>query len=124
LFAHQPGLSVEPAFRAIVRELEPRVSFLQAVALPTVIEKSYAPERYRTVIVTVFGVLAALLAAVGLYGVSVARGRAPHERDRYPARAGWYELASRPPARGRRHGGRPGRAGRRYSGSAAHGETR
>lgn len=65
------GVSVEPAFRAIVHDLEPRVSFLQAVPLPTVIEKSYASERYRTVIVTVFGVLAALLAAVGLYGVSV-----------------------------------------------------
>jgi predicted permease len=63
--------AIEPAFKAIVRELEPRASPLQTVALPTVIEKSYAPERYRTVIVTVFGVMAALLSAVGLYGVSV-----------------------------------------------------
>ena len=37
----------------------------------TLIEKSYAGERYRTIIIAVFGVMASLLAAVGLYGVSV-----------------------------------------------------
>ena len=63
--------TIEPALKAIIRDLEPRATLLQTVALPTLIEKSYAPERYRTVIVTVFGVMAALLSAVGLYGVSV-----------------------------------------------------
>jgi predicted permease len=63
--------TLEPAFKAILRELEPRASLIQTVALPAMIEKSYAPERYRTVIVTVFGAMAALLSAVGLYGVSV-----------------------------------------------------
>jgi ABC-type antimicrobial peptide transport system permease subunit len=67
-----PGVAtIEPAFKAILRELEPSASLLQTVALPVAIEKSYAPERYRTMIVAVFGVMAALLSAVGLYGVSV-----------------------------------------------------
>ncbi|HUQ82135.1 MAG TPA: FtsX-like permease family protein, partial [Gemmatimonadaceae bacterium] len=63
--------TLEPALKRIVRELEPRATVLQTVALPTLVEKSFAAERYRAVIVSVFGAMAALLAAVGLYGVSV-----------------------------------------------------
>jgi hypothetical protein len=71
--------TIEPAFKAILRELEPRASLLETASLPVLIEKSYAAERYRTVIVSVFGVMALLLAAVGLYGVSV---RAAARRNR------------------------------------------
>jgi predicted permease len=71
--------TIEPAFKAILRELEPRASLLETASLPVLIEKSYAGERYRTVIVSVFGVMALLLAAVGLYGVSV---RAAARRNR------------------------------------------
>jgi ABC-type antimicrobial peptide transport system permease subunit len=63
----------------MLRELEPRASLAQAAALPDLIEKSYAGERYRTVIIAVFGVMASLLAAAGLYGVSV---RAAARRNR------------------------------------------
>ena len=64
---------------AMLRELEPRASVLQTTSVETLIEKSYAGERYRTVIIAVFGVMASLLAAVGLYGVSV---RAATRRNR------------------------------------------
>lgn len=71
--------TIEPVFKAMLRELEPRASVLQTTAVETLIEKSYAGERYRTVIIAVFGVMASLLAAVGLYGVSV---RAATRRNR------------------------------------------
>ena len=63
--------TIEPAFRTILHEVEPRAMVVQTAALPGLIEKSYAAERYRAVIIAVFGVMASLLAAVGLYGVSV-----------------------------------------------------
>jgi ABC-type antimicrobial peptide transport system permease subunit len=70
--ARGPALAtVESALRSILRELEPRAVVLETASLPVVIEKSFAAERYRTTIVAVFGGMAALLAAVGLYGVSV-----------------------------------------------------
>ena len=70
---------IETAFKRMLREVEPRASLLEAATLPALIEKSYASERYRTVIVAVFGVMASLIAAVGLYGVSV---RAAARRNR------------------------------------------
>ncbi|MDB4913961.1 MAG: permease, partial [Gemmatimonadetes bacterium] len=59
------------AIRAMLREVEPRATLSTVVSVPTVIQKSYTMERYRTILVTAFGVMAALLAAVGLYGVSL-----------------------------------------------------
>lgn len=60
-----------PSIRAVVRELDPTVSVAAVSPLPRLVQRSYAEERYRTVIVTAFGALAALLAAVGLYGVTL-----------------------------------------------------
>ena len=75
--------SVGPAFaqamKAALREVEPNASVLKIEAIPQLIEKSYAAERYRTLIVTLFGIMASVLAAVGLYGVSV---RAAARRNR------------------------------------------
>ena len=75
--------AVGPAFaqavKAALREVEPDASVLKVEAIPQLIEKSYAAERYRTLIVTLFGVMASVLAAVGLYGVSV---RAAARRNR------------------------------------------
>ena len=71
--------TIEPAFRSMLRELEPRAMLTKTATLPDLIEKSYAAERYRTVIIAVFGAMASLLAAVGLYGVSV---RAATRRNR------------------------------------------
>jgi predicted permease len=75
--------SVGPAFaqavKATLREVEPDASVLKIEAIPQLIEKSYAAERYRTLIVTLFGIMASVLAAVGLYGVGV---RAAARRNR------------------------------------------
>jgi len=60
-----------PSIRAIVRELDATVSVSNVAALPRLVQRSYAEERYRTVIVATFAALAALLAAVGLYGVTL-----------------------------------------------------
>lgn len=74
------GRSIEPVLKAIIRQADPSAVFVRTVTLPQLIEKSYAAERYRTLLVSVFGAMAALLAAVGLYGVSVrAAGRRTRE---------------------------------------------
>jgi ABC-type antimicrobial peptide transport system permease subunit len=65
--------------KATLREVEPDASVLKIEAIPQLIEKSYAAERYRTLIVTLFGIMASVLAAVGLYGVGV---RAAARRNR------------------------------------------
>ena len=67
------------AMKAFLREVEPDASVLKIESIPQLIEKSYAAERYRTLIVTLFGIMASVLAAVGLYGVSV---RAAARRNR------------------------------------------
>jgi putative ABC transport system permease protein len=71
--------TVEPVLKGLLHELEPGAAVVKTATLPILIEKSFAPERYRTMIVAVFGAMAALLAAVGLYGVSV---RASSRRTR------------------------------------------
>ncbi|MEP6732750.1 MAG: ADOP family duplicated permease [bacterium] len=71
------AVGIAPAFKALLHELEPRATVTTISSVPTVIEKSYAAERYRTLLVSAFGAMAALLAAIGLYGVSIrtAKGR-------------------------------------------------
>ncbi|MEP6618543.1 MAG: ABC transporter permease [bacterium] len=59
------------ALTAMVHEVEPRAIMGPVTAIPGAIEKSYAAERFRAVLVSVFGGMAALLAVVGLYGVSI-----------------------------------------------------
>lgn len=59
------------ALAALLHEVEPRATLVSVTSVPTAIAKSYAAERYRTVLVSAFGVMAALLAVVGLYGVSI-----------------------------------------------------
>ncbi len=61
----------ERTMKGILREVEPRTMLTATKTLPSAIEQSFAAERYRAMIVSVFGVMASLLAAVGLYGVSV-----------------------------------------------------
>jgi ABC-type antimicrobial peptide transport system permease subunit len=69
------GRNVQQAMTTLLHEVEPRASVINVATLPAAIEKSYAAERYRAVLVSAFGVMAALLAAVGLYGVSVRSAR-------------------------------------------------
>jgi putative ABC transport system permease protein len=61
----------ERTMKGILREVEPRTMLTATKTLPSAIEQSFAAERYRAMIVSVFGVMASVLAAVGLYGVSV-----------------------------------------------------
>jgi putative ABC transport system permease protein len=63
--------SLAPAIRSTLAAIEQTVSVSSITPMPTLVARSYAEERYRTVIVAAFAVLAAILAAVGLYGVTV-----------------------------------------------------
>jgi predicted permease len=58
-----------PALRAAVLRLEPNVVFTEDVAAAEVAATTLAPTRIGAVILGAFGMLALLLAAVGLYGV-------------------------------------------------------
>jgi predicted permease len=69
------GSNVPATLSAMLREVEPRASVVSVATLPTAIAKSYAAERYRAVLVSAFGAMAALLAAIGMYGVSVRSAR-------------------------------------------------
>ncbi|MGA2383024.1 MAG: ABC transporter permease [Gemmatimonadales bacterium] len=59
-----------PAIRAAVHEAAPSVVVVGADAMPDLIRLSYADERYRTMLVSLYGLIAAALAAVGMYGVT------------------------------------------------------
>ncbi|MEP6492337.1 MAG: ABC transporter permease [bacterium] len=74
------GVAIEPAVKAILRDLEPNAVVRRVVAMNTAVAQSYASERYRTTLVSAFGVMAALLAAVGMYGVT-ARAAASRTRE-------------------------------------------
>jgi ABC-type antimicrobial peptide transport system permease subunit len=69
------GQNLHAAMSSILREVEPRATVVSVTTLPTAIAQSYSAERYRTVLVSAFGVMAALLAAIGLYGVSLRSAR-------------------------------------------------
>jgi len=68
------------ALRTMLRELDPQLVLRSVTPLQEAIARSYGLQRYRTVLFTAFGVLATLLAAVGLYGVS-ARAAARRLRE-------------------------------------------
>jgi predicted permease len=63
--------TLTPSIRAVIREIDGTVSAPTLTMLPALVQRSYAEERYRTLIVATFATLAALLAAVGLYGVTL-----------------------------------------------------
>lgn len=58
------------SLRPMLRELDTQMVLRSITPMPDAIAKSYGAQRYRTILFTTFGTLAALLAAVGLYGVS------------------------------------------------------
>lgn len=70
----------EASLRAMLRELDAQLVLRSIAPVPAAIAKSYGAQRYRTILFTAFGALAALLAAVGLYGVS-ARASARRVRE-------------------------------------------
>jgi len=69
------GPNFKRALAGFLRDAEPRAAVTTVSTLSVAIAKSYAAERYRTVLVAAFGLMAALLATIGLYGVSVRSAR-------------------------------------------------
>jgi len=59
-----------PATRALIGQLDPRLSILRLQTLGEQVELVLAPNRVIVTLLAVFGILALLLAAVGLYGVA------------------------------------------------------
>ena len=80
--------SLAPSIRSTLSAIESTVSVSSITPMPTLVARSYAEERYRTVIVMAFAVLAAILATVGLYGVTVRASRPPLTRDWDSRRSG------------------------------------
>jgi predicted permease len=59
-----------PIIRAALGSVNRNVPVTSMDAMSDLIARSFAEERYRTVLIGMFGVLAAVLAAVGMYGVT------------------------------------------------------
>jgi putative ABC transport system permease protein len=87
--ATRPGFlvrtTVEPAsltaaIRAALHDVEPGAPFLRADRMTDMLARSFAEERFRAMLVVLFGLVAGVLAAVGMYGVtSRAVSRRTHE---------------------------------------------
>ena len=72
--------SLSAPVRAAIHEVEPRTTIVAMDDMRELIRRSSSEERYRTLLTTVFGALAILLAAVGMYGVT-ARAVARRTRE-------------------------------------------
>src|SRR5205823_14456012 len=68
------------AVRRAFTDVDPRLSVTRAESMDALVRRSFAEERYRTALVSLFGVLSAVLAAVGMYGVT-ARAVAGRTRE-------------------------------------------
>jgi predicted permease len=62
--------AMAPVVRAALTELNRNVPVTTIDTMTDLLRRSFAEERYRTMLIGMFGVLAALLAAVGMYGVT------------------------------------------------------
>lgn len=92
-FAQHPGWSVSFAVRTssdapqvislmsdAVWEVDPDLAITEADVMTSLVARSASDERFRTLLIGVFGVLAAVLAAVGIFGVTArAVGRRKRE---------------------------------------------
>ena len=54
----------------VIGEIEPRMPPVATSTLPAIVERSVAEQRFQAVLLTIFGVSALLLTAVGIYGVT------------------------------------------------------
>jgi len=68
-----------PALRAAVRELDPRIALTDVQPMQALLDRAMGPTRFALVLIVAFAGIAAVLAAVGLYGVlsTVVRQRTP-----------------------------------------------
>ncbi len=71
-----------PAVRAAIREADKDLLVENVEPLTDYLQMSVAQPRFRTFLLGIFGVVALLLAAVGIYGVIILRGGAAHAGDR------------------------------------------
>lgn len=71
--------SVSDAIHTALKEIDPAVPFLGSDTMESLVRRTSVEERYRTTLVSLFGMLAAVLAAVGMYGVT---SRAASRRTR------------------------------------------
>lgn len=63
--------SLTAALRAAIHEVEPRTTVVAMDDMRELIRRSSSEERYRTLLIALFGAFAIVLAAVGMYGVTV-----------------------------------------------------
>lgn len=59
-----------PAVRTTVRDVVPEAVVTRAESMESRIRQSFGEERFRTILIDLFGIIAAVLAAVGAYGVT------------------------------------------------------
>ncbi len=64
------GTSLAGDARALVQQLDPRLTILQVGTLSDQIDRALSAQRVMVVMLSVFGALALVLAAIGLYGVA------------------------------------------------------
>jgi putative ABC transport system permease protein len=65
----EPTTMSAPIRRA-AQQLHPRIAVTRLEPMSDLIARSYGEERYRTLLISIFGALAVVLAAVGMYGVT------------------------------------------------------
>ena len=65
----EPGLMI-PSVRRALRDLSPAVVIGGIDVMDDLIQRSFSDERFRTLLIALFGVMAGVLAAVGMYGVT------------------------------------------------------
>ena len=59
-----------PSVRQVIASIDPSVPVTAIDAMPALVARSIAEPRYRTMLISLFGVIAALLATIGVYGVT------------------------------------------------------
>ncbi len=64
------GTTLASEARTLVQHLDPRLSILQVGTLDDQVSRALAPQRLLVAMLSVFGALALVLAAIGLYGVA------------------------------------------------------